>query len=93
MHEITNQEYKEFLKFKTLKAESPMSVVANIIDRIRDELEGSAMDEIELAKSVSMQPGHLRKVLSISKPSDPKLSTVVKVAAGLNLTFQVEVQK
>jgi DNA-binding phage protein len=93
MQRITNKEYKEFLKFKTLKTDSPAVVVANILDRIRVELEGSEMDEIELAKRVGMQAVHLRKVLSKTNRSDPKLSTVVKISVGLNLIFQVEVQK
>jgi DNA-binding phage protein len=93
MKRITDAEYLEFLKLKTLKTESPKSVVANIIDRIRTELEASAMDEIELAKAVGMQPAHLRKVLSKVNSSDPKMTTLVKIANGLNLSFYMKAIK
>jgi len=87
---LSDDEYDAFLEFRGKRHASPDRVLAGFLDQIRAKMELAGWDVIEFAKRVDMQSSHLRKVLSTEKPSDPKFTTIVKIANGLNLTLRLE---
>ena len=87
--DLSPDEYEQWLEFRGQRTPSPERVLAGLIGQIREQLELSGMDIISLAKKVGMQPYHVRTILSIDKPSDPKLTTVVKIMSGLNMSLKV----
>jgi DNA-binding phage protein len=83
--ELTDEELAEWHAYRGLTQASPDKVLAGLIGQIRQELLLSGMGDIQLAKRIGMQPHHLRTILSIDEPSDPKFTTVVKIMSGLNM--------
>ena len=88
--DLTDEELAEWRAFRGLTQASPEKVTAGLIAQIRNQLEVTGIDILELSKRVQMQPAHIRTILSLEKPSNPTVASVAKICNGLNMQLSLE---